>query len=73
MIHTDICIMQNRLVGGTLYFVTFIDDCLRKMCVFALKSKDQVLDIFKFFHTYVERGTRRKLKCVKVDNGGEYR
>ena len=38
-----------------------------------MKSKDQVLDIFKFFHTYVERGTERKLKCVRADNGGEYK
>ena len=29
--------------------------------------------MFKFFHVYAERGTKRKLKCVKVDNGGEYR
>ena len=43
------------------------------MWAFALKSKDQVLDIFKFFHTYIERETRRKLKCVKVYNGSEYR
>ena len=65
--------MQNRSIGDALYFVTFIDDCSRKVWAFALKSKDQVLDIFKFFHAYVERGTRRQLKCVKAYNGGEYR
>ena len=37
-----------------------------------MKSKSQVLDIFKFFHAYVEKGTRRKLKCVRADNGSEY-
>ena len=51
----------------------FIDDCYRKVWVFAWKSKDKVLNIVKFFHAYVEREIRRKLKCVKVDNGGEYR
>ena len=49
--------MQNRSIGDALYFVTFIDDCSKKVWAFALKSKDQVLDIFKFFHAYVERGT----------------
>ena len=43
------------------------------MWAFALKSKDQVLDIFKFFYAYVERVIRRKLKYVRADNGGEYR
>jgi hypothetical protein len=33
----------------------------------------QVLDIFKEFHSKVERETGRKLKCVRSDNGGEYR
>ena len=53
--------------------MTFIDDCSRKVWAFALKSKDTVLDIFKLFYAYIERGTRRKLKCVNRDNGGEYR
>ncbi len=38
-----------------------------------MKSKDQMLNMFKFFYTYIERVTRRKLKCVKANNGGEYR
>ena len=38
-----------------------------------LKSKDQVLDAFKEFHALVERETGRKIKCVRSDNGGEYR
>ena len=65
--------MQSRSIGGAFYFVTFIDDCSRKVSAFALKSKYQVLDIFKFFHANVKRGTGRKLKCVKVDNDCEYR
>ena len=71
MIHTNVCMMQSRLIGSVFYFVTFIDDCFRK--VWALKSKDQVLDIFKFFHVYVENGTIRKLKCVRADNNGEHK
>ena len=40
---------------------------------FALKSKDQVLDVFKQFHTRVEREIGRKLITIRADNGGEYR
>ncbi|KAI4297117.1 hypothetical protein L6164_037021 [Bauhinia variegata] len=73
LVHTDVCTMDSRTLGGCLYFVTFIDDYSRKVWVFALKSKDQVLDVFKHFHASVERETSRKLKCVRADNGGEYR
>ena len=65
--------MQTRTLGGALYFVTFIDDHSRKVWVFALKSKDQVLDAFKELHARIERETGRKVKCVRADNGGEYR
>ena len=43
------------------------------MWAYALKSKDQVLDVFKDFHVMVERQTDKQLKSVIVDNGGEYR
>ncbi|KAB5561355.1 hypothetical protein DKX38_006312 [Salix brachista] len=60
-------------LGGALYFVSFIDHHSRKIWATCLKSKDQVLDVFKDFHARVERETGRKLKCVRADNGGEYR
>lgn len=49
--------MQSRSIRGAIYFMTFIDDWSRKVCAFALKSKGQMLDTFKFFHPYVERET----------------
>ena len=38
-----------------------------------MKSKDQVLDVFKYFHVKVERQTDNQLKSVRANNGGEYR
>ena len=38
-----------------------------------MKSKDQVLDVFKDFHVKIERQTGKQLKYVIADNGGEYR
>ena len=32
-----------------------------------------MLDVFKDFHARVEKETGRKLKCIRVDNGGEYK
>ena len=65
--------MQSNTLGGALYYVTFIDDHSRKVWAYALKSKYQVLDVFKDFHVKVERQTSKQLKSVKADNGGEYR
>ena len=73
LVHTDVCSMDARTIGGANYFVTFIDDHSRKVWAFALKFKSQVLDVFKHFHASVERETGRRLKCVRADNGGEYR
>jgi transposase InsO family protein len=65
--------MNTKTLGGALYYVTFIDDHSRKVWAFALKTKNQVLDMFKVFHIKVERETEKQLKCVRADNGGEYR
>ena len=73
LVHSDVCSMIEKSLGGAFYFVTFIDDHSRKVWVSLLKTKDQVLEAFKEFHAKVERETGQKLKCVRADNGGEYR
>lgn len=64
--------MKTRTLGGALYFVTFINDHSRKLWVFTLKTKDQVLDAFRQFQALAERQTGKKLRCIRSDNGGEY-
>ena len=71
-VHSDVCSMTEKLLGGALYFVTFIDDHSRKVWVSLLKTKDQVLEAFKEFHAKVERETGQKLKSIRADNGVEY-
>ena len=63
---------ENKTLGGSLYFVTFIDDHSRKIWVYTLNTKDQVLNVFKQIHAFVERQSGEKLKCIWTDNGGEY-
>ncbi|GJX70822.1 putative RNA-directed DNA polymerase [Tanacetum coccineum] len=73
LVHSDVCgPMKTKTLGGCSYFVTFIDDHSRKVWVYTLKTKDQVLDVFKHIHALVERQTRKKLKCIRTDNRGEY-
>ena len=40
LIHTDICgPMLKRLLGGSRYFITFLDDCTRKVWAYSLRSQ----------------------------------
>ena len=46
LIHTDVCTMSCKSLGGAHYFVTFIDDHSRKVWTFALRTRDQVHEVF---------------------------
>ena len=71
MVHSDLCgPMKTKTFGGGLYFITFIDDHSRKLWFYVLKTKDQVLGVFKQFQASVERETGKKLKRVRTDNAG---
>lgn len=73
LIHTDVCgPMQVTSLGGCLYFVTFIDDFSKKVFVYFLKYKNEVVAIFKKFKNYVENQTGKKIRNLRSDNGTEY-
>jgi len=58
--------------GGSLYFVSFIDDYSRKVWVYLLKRKSEVFSMFMQFKASVEKSTGRSIKCLRTDNGGEF-
>jgi hypothetical protein len=31
LVHTDLCSMRDKIIGGALYFVTFVDDHSKKL------------------------------------------
>lgn len=73
LIHTDVCgPFSTTSLGGSRYFLTFIDDCSRRMFVYFLKSKDEVFDKFVEFKNMVERQTERNIKSIRSDNGKEF-
>ena len=73
MVHLDLCgPMKTKNFSGGLYFVTFINDHSKRLWVYALKTKDQALGVFKQFQALVKRETRKKLKCIHIDNGDKY-
>ena len=59
-------------LGGSRYYITFIDDSSKKVWVYFLKNKSDVFEIFKKWKAMVETETGLKVKYLRSDNGGEY-
>lgn len=73
LVHSDVCgPMEVKSIGESRYFVTFLDDFSRKICVYMLKRKSETLTKFKQFKTMAETQTGQKLKMLRTDNGKEY-
>lgn len=73
LVHSDVCgPMPVNSIGGSKYFVTFIDDHSRKVFVYTLKTKSEVFSKFVQFKTFVETQLNKKLKVLRSDNGTEF-
>lgn len=64
--------MSHVSLRGYEYYVIFIDDFSRKTWIFFLKAKREVFKCFKDFKALVENQTGKKIKVLRLDNGGEY-
>lgn len=72
-VHTDVCgPVSVKSLGGSHYFLTFIDDYSRYTWLYILKKKSDMLEYFKEFHILAERQSENKLKCIRSDHGGEF-
>ena len=56
---------QVSSLGGSHYYVTFIDDAKIKLWVYFLRQKSDVFQTFKKWKCLVENKTGKKLKCLK--------
>ncbi|KAE8692180.1 putative ROP-interactive CRIB motif-containing protein 6 [Hibiscus syriacus] len=73
-IHSDVWgPSKTSSLGGNHYFVTFVDDFSRRVWVYLMKSKDEVLQIFLKWKNMIENQTGRKIKRLRTNNGGEYK
>lgn len=72
IVHTDIYDpMEKTSIGGSRYFILFIDDYSRQVIYF-LKNKNKVLDAFKIYKAYVEKQTGYQILALRLDNGREF-
>ena len=65
--------MPHRSLGGASYLINFIDDSTRKKWAYPSRTKDRVFSIFQESLAMVENQSDRKLKCLRTDNGGEFK
>src|SRR6201995_368320 len=73
LVHTDVCgPIKAASLGGSKYFVTFIDDHSRMTTVYPIRAKSDVVDKFREYRAAVEKQLSLSIKAVRSDNGGEY-
>jgi hypothetical protein len=73
LVHNDLCgPTQTTSLQGESYFMLFIDDFTRMGWICFFKEKSEALNKFKAFKTLVENEKEKKIKFLRLDNGGEF-
>lgn len=49
-----------------------MDENSRKLWVYLIKNKDEVFKVFKRFKLIMENRSKKKVKTLRTDGGGEY-
>jgi hypothetical protein len=75
LVYSDLCgPFQEPSLGGSLYFVIFIDDCTCHARVYMIVQKDAmtIRNVFMEYKAVVEGETRHQILKIRTDNGKEY-
>ena len=73
LVHSDVFgLVKVPSLAKSVYYVSFIDDFSRNTWIYFLKRKSKVFDRFKEFKALVENQTEKKIKVLRIDNGGEF-
>ena len=72
LVHSDVFgPVSVPSLGKSVYYVSFIDDFSRKAWIYFLGKKSKVFGRFKEFRVLVENQTKKIIKVLRIDNGGE--
>lgn len=73
VIHSDVCGPSKiPTLGGSRWFITFIDDCTIMTWLCLMKSKSEVNLLFQKFYTTIHTQYNARIKVLQSDNGREY-
>ena len=71
--HSDLCgPLPVVSFSGYNYFLAFIDDFSNRTCVYFLKLKSEVFNMFLAFKAFIEKQFGHQILKLISDNGGEY-
>lgn len=72
-VHTDICgPFSNVSLGGSRYYILFVDDYSRMIFVYFIKNKSDAFGCFQKYKAVVEKQINKKIKILRSDNGKEF-
>ncbi|CAB0016275.1 unnamed protein product, partial [Nesidiocoris tenuis] len=73
ILHADVCGPFSEISwNGYRYFLSVLDDKTHYAAAFLLKSKSEVKDRLIDYITKIENKWERKVKTLRMDNGGEF-
>jgi hypothetical protein len=73
MIHSDLMAhFLHPSINKKRYMLIFVDDFSRFTWIFFLRQKSKVFQHLKDFKALVETQSRKKIKVLRKNNGGEY-
>ncbi|WVZ97480.1 hypothetical protein U9M48_043012 [Paspalum notatum var. saurae] len=72
LIHDDLCGPVSPTPGGRRFFLLLVDDVTRYMWVVLLEAKPGAGEAIKRMQAEAERQSRRLLRVLRTDNGGEF-
>jgi hypothetical protein len=73
LVHSDVFdLVTTPSIGGSVYYVSFIDDFSKKTWIYFPRKKSKVFEIFKEFKSLLENQIERRIKVLRIDNGGEF-
>ena len=73
LIHSNACgPMPSTYLSGYEQYLTFIDGYSRNTWIYFLNTNSEVFGKFKEFKALIENHSKRRIKTLRSDNGGEY-
>ena len=74
LIHSDIWgPSPTTIVGGSKYFVIFIDDFSRYTCIYLMHNCSELAQIYHTFAQMISTQFSKTIKIFRIDNAMEYR
>ncbi|CAL5443960.1 unnamed protein product [Camellia sinensis] len=73
LVHTDVWGPSPVLTkGGSVYYVSFVDDCTRYTWIYLMTHKSDFYQIYRTFQSMVTTQFGATIKLLRSDLGGEY-